>query len=124
MDFGLAKMFEEVRCGTTVIGGTPFYMSPEQIVGSAVDQRTDLYSLGVTIFELVTGQVPFSQGDIAYHHRHTPPPDPRGIVEDLPESLVELLADLLAKDVENRCTNAAVLYTRLEAMKNELRDSQ
>jgi tetratricopeptide (TPR) repeat protein len=124
MDFGLAKMFEEVRGGTTVISGTPFYMSPEQIVGSAVDQRTDLYSLGVTIFELVTGQVPFSQGDIAYHHRHTPPPDPRGIVEDLPEPLVELLADLLAKDVENRCTNAAVLYTRLEAVKNELRDSQ
>jgi tetratricopeptide (TPR) repeat protein len=124
MDFGLAKMFEEVRGGTTVISGTPFYMSPEQIVGLAVDQRTDLYSLGITLFELVTGQVPFSQGDIAYHHRHSPPPDPRDLVEDLPDALAELLSDLLEKDVESRCPSAGALVERLEALKLELLETQ
>ena len=118
MDFGLAKMFEEVRGGTTVISGTPFYMSPEQIVGSVVDQRTDLYSLGVTLFELVTGRVPFSQGDIAYHHRHTPPPDPRRLVPDVPGALAELLLDLLMKDVSRRCPSADELCRRLESLQH------
>ena len=77
MDFGLAKMVQEVRRGSTVIGGTPYYMAPEQSIGDAVDHRADLYSLGITLFELATGCVPFTEGDVAYHHRHTPPPDPR-----------------------------------------------
>jgi serine/threonine protein kinase len=51
MDFGLAKLMEEVRNATTMISGTPFYMSPEQTLGRDVDHRTDVYSLGVTIFE-------------------------------------------------------------------------
>ncbi len=77
MDFGLAKMVEEVRKATTVVGGTPYYMAPEQSAGSGVDHRADLYALGVTLFELVTGKVPFTEGDIPFHHRHTPAPDPR-----------------------------------------------
>ena len=56
MDFGLAKMTEEVRSAATVIGGTPYYMAPEQAVGEDVDHRADLYALGVTLFELVTGE--------------------------------------------------------------------
>jgi tetratricopeptide (TPR) repeat protein len=113
MDFGLAKMFEEVRGGTTMISGTPFYMSPEQILGSKVDQRTDLYSLGVTLFELSTGQVPFTQGEVAYHHRHTEPPDPRSLRPELPEALSRILLDLLVKDPERRCASAADLLRRL-----------
>ncbi|MCG8591125.1 MAG: protein kinase [Proteobacteria bacterium] len=76
MDFGLAKMVEEVRKSSTVIGGTPFYMAPEQSTGGAVDHRADLYALGVTFFELLTGNCPFRDGDIPYHHRNTPPPLP------------------------------------------------
>ncbi|MEE3326213.1 MAG: protein kinase, partial [Myxococcota bacterium] len=106
MDFGLAKMFEEVRGGTTVITGTPFYMSPEQVMGGRVDHRTDLYSLGVTLFELATGKVPFAEGDVAYHHRHTPPPDPRSLSSDLSAEMASLLLDLLEKDPENRCASA------------------
>lgn len=121
MDFGLAKMFEEVRAGTTVVSGTPYYMSPEQIVGGAVDQRTDLYSLGVTLFELATGEVPFAQGDIAYHHRHTPPPDPRVVHPGLPDAFAELLLDLLAKDPDLRCQNAGEVTRRLQAIQRELR---
>ena len=122
MDFGLAKMFEEVRGGTTVITGTPFYMSPEQVMGGRVDHRTDLYSLGVTLFELATGSVPFSDGDVAYHHRHTPPPDPRTFSPDLPAEIAELVLDLLEKDPENRCASSGVLLSRLTRLRKEILD--
>ena len=73
-----------------MIGGTPYYMAPEQAVGDAVDARADLYALGVTFFELLTGGVPFREGDVIYHHRHTPPPDPRQRAEDIPDGFAEL----------------------------------
>ena len=75
MDFGLAKVIEEVRNHTTVVSGTPYYMSPEQTLGKNVDHRTDLYSLGVSVFEMATGTLPFTEGNLPYHHVHTPPPD-------------------------------------------------
>ena len=64
MDFGLAKMLEEVRKGSTLIGGTPYYMAPEQTTGEGVGPQADLYALGVTLFELATGRVPFSEGEL------------------------------------------------------------
>ena len=79
MDFGLAKVIEEVRNHTTVVSGTPYYMSPEQTLGKNIDHRTDIYSLGVTIFEMATGTLPFTEGNLPYHHVHTPPPDPAGV---------------------------------------------
>jgi tetratricopeptide (TPR) repeat protein len=106
MDFGLAKMVEEVRRGSTVIGGTPYYMAPEQSLGDAVDHRADLYALGVTFFELITGAVPFLSGDVAYHHRHTPPPDPREKVPETPAAFAELILKLMAKKPEDRVASA------------------
>jgi serine/threonine protein kinase len=116
MDFGLAKMVQEVRRGATVIGGTPFYMAPEQSIGDTVDHRADLYSLGVTLFELATGCVPFSEGDVAYHHRHTPPPDPRSLIPEIPAALAELILKLLAKDPADRCQNAQEVIDRLQPL--------
>ena len=113
MDFGLAKMVQEVRREATVIGGTPYYMAPEQSLGDAVDHRADLYSLGVTLFELVTGCVPFTEGDVSYHHRHTPPPDPREKIDDIPAELAELILQLLAKDPDDRCQSAQEVSDRL-----------
>ena len=113
MDFGLAKMMEEVRRAATVIGGTPYYMAPEQATGEGVDHRADLYALGVTIFELVTGTVPFRDGDVTYHHRHTPPPDPRSLVGDIPASLAELILQLMAKDKNDRPVSAGEVGQRL-----------
>lgn len=98
MDFGLAKVVEEVRNHTTIVSGTPYYMSPEQTLGKNVDHRTDIYSLGVTIFELATGTVPFREGNIPYHHVHTPPPDPRELAPGLPALLVQVIARCLQKD--------------------------
>jgi serine/threonine protein kinase len=82
-------------------------MSPEQVLGQDVDHRSDLYSLGVTLFELATGVVPFGSGEVAYHHRHTPVPDPRSLRPDLPDDLVALILHLLEKDPENRVQSAA-----------------
>jgi tetratricopeptide (TPR) repeat protein len=114
MDFGLAKTIEEVRKGSTVIGGTPYYMAPEQAAGETVDHRTDLYALGVTLYRLLTGTFPFVEGDLAYHHRHTPPPDPREHVPTLPEPLAELILALLEKSPQARPASAGEVGARLQ----------
>jgi len=102
MDFGLAKVVEEVRNHTTLVSGTPYYMSPEQTLGRNVDHRTDIYSLGVTLFELATGQLPFREGNVPYHHVHTPPPDPRSLAPELPELLSRIILRCLQKDPDSR----------------------
>jgi tRNA A-37 threonylcarbamoyl transferase component Bud32 len=114
MDFGLAKVVEEVRRGSTVIGGTPYYMAPEQSLGDAVDHRADLYALGVTFFELITGGVPFASGDVSYHHRHTPPPDPRERVPETPAAFAELILEMMAKKPEDRIASAREVGERLQ----------
>jgi len=113
MDFGLAKVLEEVRGATTLVSGTPYYMSPEQVLGGDVDHRTDLYSLGVTLFELATGSVPFNTGEVAYHHRHSPVPDPRSLRPDLPEPLARLILQLLEKEPADRLQTAAAVLESL-----------
>jgi tRNA A-37 threonylcarbamoyl transferase component Bud32 len=114
MDFGLAKVIEEVRRSSTVIGGTPYYMAPEQAAGEPVDHRADLYAFGVTLFELVSGNVPFPDGDIAYHHRHTPAPDLRERAPGASDSLAELVAALLAKRPDDRPATTAEVGRRLQ----------
>jgi len=102
MDFGLAKMIEEVRKASSVIAGTPYYMAPEQALGRAVDHRADLYAFGVTLFRMLTMRLPFEEGDVIYHHCHTPPPDPREYAADLPPALAEVTLRLMAKKPEDR----------------------
>ena len=114
MDFGLAKMSEEVRKAATVIGGTPYYMAPEQAIGGDVDHRADLYALGVTLFELVTGSVPFKEGDITHHHRHTQAPDPRSLEPEVPEPLAKLILQLMEKSPDMRPTTTAEVVRALE----------
>jgi len=116
MDFGLAKMVEEVRKGATVIGGTPYYMAPEQAGGEDVDHRADLYALGVTLYQLATANLPFTEGDVSYHHRHTPPPDPREYVPELPGPLAELILKLLEKAPADRVQRAAEIVKALQSM--------
>jgi serine/threonine protein kinase len=105
-----------VRKNSTVIGGTPYYMAPEQAAGEAVDNRTDLYAFGVTLYRLMTGSFPFREGDLAYHHRHTPPPDPRERLAGMSDAMAELILELLAKDPEARPRRAADVAARLQAI--------
>jgi serine/threonine-protein kinase len=115
MDFGLAKVIEEVRNHTTVVSGTPYYMSPEQTLGKNVDHRTDLYSLGVTLFELATGTLPFRDGNLPYHHVHTPPPDPREKDARVPELLAKIVLRCLQKDPAARYASTREIVAELKA---------
>ncbi|MCH8131104.1 MAG: protein kinase [Myxococcales bacterium] len=119
MDFGLAKVIEEVRNHTTVVSGTPYYMSPEQTLGKNVDHRTDIYSLGVTIFELATGTLPFREGNLPYHHVHTPPPSPTEFVSDLPPLIVHVIEKCLRKKPDDRYQSTREILTEIKsAMKS------
>jgi serine/threonine-protein kinase len=115
MDFGLAGMAEELQRAGTVLG-TPRCMAPEQAAGRPVDQRADLYALGVTLFHLSTGAHPFEDGDVLHHHRHTPAPDPRTRRPDLPPALAELILACLAKEPDKRPATADLVAQRLRAI--------
>jgi serine/threonine-protein kinase len=116
MDFGLAKMTEEVRRATTVIGGTPYYMAPEQSAGEAIDRRADIYALGVTLYELLSGSVPFKEGDVAFHHRHTKPPRLKEVAPDVPDAFAELIAKMLEKKPGDRIESAGIVREKLGAL--------
>jgi tetratricopeptide (TPR) repeat protein len=108
MDFGLAKMIEAVRDqDASVIAGTPFYMAPEQSAGMVVDGRTDLYGLGVMLYEMSTGRLPFSEGNVGEQHRTAPRPDPSAIVADYPLALAQLIQRLMAISPEDRPASAS-----------------
>jgi serine/threonine-protein kinase len=116
MDFGVAKIVEEARKKRTMVGGTPSYMSPEQSLGEQVDGRSDLYALGATLFELLTGTVPFAQGDPLYHHRATQPSDPRERAPHIPDRLAELVLALLRKRPEERPASADAVAEELRSI--------
>jgi serine/threonine-protein kinase len=118
LDFGLAKVMEDVSQTASGVLGTPWYMSPEQVLGSQIDPRTDLYSLGVTLFEVFTGELPFRGRDFGYHHVHTPPPSPRSVSERVSEDLDRIILRCLQKKPDDRFQSAeavrdAVLAARL-----------
>ncbi len=117
MDFGLAKMIEEVKGYQTLVSGTPYYMSPEQVLGQNVDSRTDLYSLGITLFEMVTGTLPFRHGEAAYHHVHTPPPEAKSILPEIPDSLNAIILRLMQKNPDDRYPSAHEVFEALKQVK-------
>lgn len=114
MDFGLAKFLREYQNNHTQQVGTPFYMSPEQIIGKDLDFRSDLYSLGCTVFECATGSVPFHKGDLSYHHLHTEPPRPRSLNAALSPGLEQIILKLLVKNPENRFQSAGDVLAALK----------
>ena len=116
MDFGLAKVVEEVRNHTTLVSGTPYYMSPEQTLGKNVDHRTDIYSLGVTIFELATGTLPFHEGNVPYHHVHTAPPDPREVNPKCPGLLAAIVNKCMQKQPDERFATTREISAQLKAV--------
>ncbi|MEU5396564.1 serine/threonine-protein kinase [Streptomyces tibetensis] len=122
-DFGIARLGHDIGftsrlTGTGIAMGTPHYMSPEQIAGTEVDQRSDLYSFGCVLYEIATGVPPFDLGDawaILVGHRDTPPRPPREHRPDLPEYLEQIILDLLAKEPAQRPGDARELARRISA---------
>ncbi|MBA7660397.1 Serine/threonine-protein kinase PknD [subsurface metagenome] len=117
MDFGVARSLKEKGItGAGVMIGTPEYMSPEQVEGKEVDQRSDIYSLGVIIYEMVTGRVPF-EGDtplsIAVKHKIEAPRSPKEINAQIPDDLSRVVLKCMEKDKEKRCQSASELLSEL-----------
>jgi serine/threonine-protein kinase len=118
-DFGIARALSAPDDDLTQAGsvmGTATYFSPEQAQGLPVDPRSDLYSLGVVFYEMVTGRTPFT-GDtplaIAYKHVQDPPPPPTTIIPDLPPGVEAIIMKLLRKRPEERYTSAEDLRADL-----------
>jgi len=118
MDFGIARSISAKGItGAGVMIGTPEYMSPEQVEGKDVDQRSDIYSLGVILYEMLTGRVPF-EGEtplsVAVRQKTEAAPDPRKSNAQVPEDLSHLILKCLEKDKERRYQNADELRANLE----------
>ncbi|MFZ3216914.1 MAG: tetratricopeptide repeat protein [Candidatus Acidiferrales bacterium] len=119
-DFGLAKSFEEGAIGMTRTGaflGTPRYMSPEQVEGKPADGRADLYSYGLILYEMVTGDVPFtgeSTLKVMYQRIQEKPKSPKLIKPDLPNWLVKIIMRCLERNPDERYQNAYEILADLQ----------
>jgi serine/threonine protein kinase len=118
-DFGLAKMTQDsVRLTGTGVGiGTPAYMSPEQGQGQFVDNRTDIYALGIILFEMLTGHIPHNAETpvaIVFKRATEPLPLPRALNPDIPEAVERVILKALAREPNDRFTSAGALVTALK----------
>lgn len=124
VDFGLAKLKGDAQgrsiTNPGIVCGTPDYMSPEQGRGDNLDGRSDLYALGVVLFQLLTGRLPFdadSPTQIVMMHLTIPMPDPRQVAPErnIPDALVEVVGKAMAKEQERRFQDAAEFSDALQA---------
>ncbi|MEO1273136.1 MAG: serine/threonine-protein kinase, partial [Myxococcota bacterium] len=117
-DFGLARVDDLIGVTThTMTLGTPEYMPPELLDGTLVDGRADLYSLGVTLYEALTGKLPFvatSPMALLRMHDTQQPPDPRERVEEVPEPLALAIMQAMAKDPDDRFATAEQMREALQ----------
>jgi len=119
MDFGIARMrVSEVQTQVGLVLGSPKYMSPEQVSGRRVDHRSDIFSLGVVLFEMVAGMAPFSgkdMGELMFTVVNTQPPRPSQLNPAVPDFLDLIVAKALHKDVDARYQSAGELAADLAA---------
>jgi predicted Ser/Thr protein kinase len=119
MDFGLARSIASRLSGDGTIVGTVFYLAPEQALGQDVDSRVDLYALGVMLYELTTGRLPFSADEpvaIISQHLYAPVVPPRVHNEAIPPALDALIVRLMSKQPDDRPASADVVLRELERL--------
>lgn len=114
MDFGLAAVMTQPTAKVTSVRGTPYYMAPEQILGEDVSALADQYSLGCTLYHMVTGQPPFTTGDVLYHHIHTDPVSPRERNPKVPVWLDAIILRSIVKERTKRFPSVAVLLQEVD----------
>ena len=117
-DFGIARITDSSRTKTGMVLGTPSYMSPEQLSGRKVDGRSDLFSLGVMLFQLCTGQLPFkadSMAGLMYKIANDAHPSPMDLRPDLPPCLTSIIDKALAKLADDRYSRGAEMARNLRA---------
>jgi eukaryotic-like serine/threonine-protein kinase len=124
MDFGIARsMAVKSRTGAGVMIGTPEYMSPEQVEGKEVDARSDIYSLGIILYEMLTGRVPF-EGDtpftVGVKHKSETPKNPKLLNPNIPDGLSGLILKCLEKEKAKRYPSAADVRAELERVEKGL----
>ncbi len=124
MDFGIARMrASDVKTQTGMLLGSPKYMAPEQLLGGPVDPRCDIFSLGVVLYEALTGAPPFSGADISqimYQIVHATPPPPSAVNSRVPPMLDLIVAKALAKDPAARYQDARALAADLRACRAQV----
>ena len=118
-DFGLAKSLEaEGMTGTGALVGTPHYMSPEQVKGETADQRADIYALGVILYELLTGSLPFKGGsgwEVALRRLQGPPVPATELNPEIPEYLKDILERCMSADKTQRYASVEEILSDLDA---------
>ena len=124
MDFGIARSLKGKGVTTEgMIIGTPNYMSPEQVEAAKVDQRSDIYSLGVILYEMMTGTVPFDGEtplSIALKHKTEKPRNPRELNEQIPEELNRVVMRCMEKNREDRYQSVKELLSELSSIEKGL----
>lgn len=109
-DFGIARITDASKTKTGMVLGTPSFMSPEQLAGKKIQGSSDLFSLGVSLYQLACGKLPFegdSMAQLMYHIANDPPTDILTVKSDLPPCLAEIIVKMLAKKSEDRYATGA-----------------
>jgi serine/threonine-protein kinase len=123
-DFGVARMLDSNRTRTGTILGSPSYMSPEQVAGNKVDGRSDLFSLGTTLYQLLSGSLPFrgdSVANVMYQIANAKTPPLRKARQGLPASVTRLVMRALQKDPGKRFVSGADMAAAIRKCRAQLR---
>jgi tetratricopeptide (TPR) repeat protein len=118
-DFGLAKAGNSRITGTNAIMGTPAYMSPEQARGQEADPRSDIYSMGLVLYEMLTAATPFRDGDLLQRQQLEMPPEPKTIIPAVSDELNGIVMKAIQKNPEERYQSAGDLIAALRQLPTE-----
>jgi len=113
-DFGLAAVVSGAKAKVSSVRGTPYYMAPEQILGEEISALADQYALGCTLYRMLTGRPPFTEGDVLYHHVHTAPAPSRSWNPQIPAWLDAIILRAMDKDRTRRFPSVGALLEELD----------